>query len=349
MLWCEPFGHTAVENLLDRSLPLVLDSYIFFHDQEPVNTVVYADLFKAAKIRGRDLTKGQVYHGPPIDLDAIPGTVVVSEKGKNVVELCDQYGWKSSYYFYHGWAALDWYRGYNRSYQLLAPEDRDPTTTFFCPNRIIGGERSHRTVLLYWLHRLQLMHNHISAPAVCPATMETVSQISQRYSNHLPDMESVLSQAKLPRLLHGEDHCVMSSYCLGNWKEVHDSFVYVSTETVFAGDKLHLTEKAFKPIALGMPFVLVSTVGSLDYLQSYGFRSFASVWNEDYDTITNDNDRLGSIARLLKDLDTLSISEKKQIWRHCLPIIKHNWNWFYHGGFEAVLWEELTNMVKSWQ
>jgi len=28
-------------------------------------------------------------------------------------------------------------------------------------------------------------------------------------------------------------------------------------------------------------------------------------------------------------------------------VIEHNWNWFYQGGFESVLWSELTSMLDS--
>lgn len=140
----------------------------------------------------------------------------------------------------------------------------------------------------------------------------------------------------------------MRSCDMRNWSEVHDSLVYLSTETVFFGQRWHLTEKTFKPIALGMPFVLLSTVGSLEYLRSYGFQSFGHIWNEDYDLESDDPARFESVARVLKDIGALTIAEKKQLWRHCLPIIKHNWNWFYGGDFERTLWRELTDMLKSW-
>ena len=349
MLWCEPFGHTGVENLLDRSLPRMMDSYIFFHDQEPVNSIVYDELFSLAKLRGRDLTGGKIYGGPPVDLDRVPGIMVTSELGQAVDEVCQHYGWTPSYYFYHGWAALDWYRGYNRSFQLMPPEARSPTKTFMCPNRIIGGERRHRALLLYWFEKLGLMHNHVSAPMVCPETGEDIVLIANKYRDMLPDITDVVCRMSVPKFFQGEDTNVMSSCWLGNWPEVHDSLLYVVTETVFSGRRLHLTEKTFKPMALGMPFVILSTAGSLDYLRSYGFRSFDSIWSEAYDCENNDLERIRQVAQLLRDLDALSPAEKKHLWQHCLPIIKHNWTWFYHGGFEQRLWQELTSMVESWR
>lgn len=351
MLWCEPFGCSGIENLLSRSATSLPNRYFFFHDQEPVNILVYQDLFQAAKCRGRDRGGGldpvsgkHKWFDPTI----AAGHVVVSEKGDNVTALCQQFDWTSHYYFYHGWAALDWYRGYNRSFQLVSPELRNPTTAFFCANRIVGGERRHRVLFLYWLQKLSLLHNHVSIPERCPETQQDLPTIAATFAHQFPDMPQHISQIKSPRLLQGESTQIMSSCWLGNWAEVHDSLIYVATETVYFGSRLHLTEKSLKPIALGMPFVLLATANSLQYLKQYGFKTFDTLWPEHYDQETNDLARAAKVAELLKSIDDLSPQEKKQLWRHAVPIIKHNWNWFYHDGFEQVLWHELTQMLELW-
>jgi hypothetical protein len=46
-----------------------------------------------------------------------------------------------------------------------------------------------------------------------------------------------------------------------------------------------LTEKALRPIACGQPFILAATPGSLQYLRSYGFKTFSGYIDETYDTI----------------------------------------------------------------
>jgi hypothetical protein len=96
-----------------------------------------------------------------------------------------------------------------------------------------------------------------------------------------------------------------------------------------------------------MPFVLTAPAGSLEYLRSYGFKTFDSVWDEDYDTLLGDLTRSESIAQTLKNIDSKSAEEKRIMWEKCLPIIEHNWNWFYKGGFEQRLWDELEQMLKN--
>jgi hypothetical protein len=157
----------------------------------------------------------------------------------------------------------------------------------------------------------------------------------------------VLSSMDLPRLFPGEDTQRMSSCWLDQIELCAESMIYHVSETVYFGRRQHLTEKTFKPIALGMPFVLGAPQGSLAYLRQYGFKTFDTVWSEEYDTVQDDNRRLGRLMHLLKKLDNQNEQEKNDMFQKCIPIIEHNWNHFYGGGFEKILWEELTTMLHN--
>jgi hypothetical protein len=113
---------------------------------------------------------------------------------------------------------------------------------------------------------------------------------------------------------------------------------------VATGRRHHLTEKTFKPIALGMPFVIVGTQGSLRYLRSYGFKTFGDLWDESYDDETDDHRRIEKIAHVLKYLEN---TDRQTIFESAHEIIEHNWNHFYNGGFESVLWQELKDMLNE--
>jgi len=141
----------------------------------------------------------------------------------------------------------------------------------------------------------------------------------------------------------------MTSCWLTNFQEAADSLIYVATETVYFGKRLHLTEKTIKAIALEMPFVLVAPAHSLEYLREYGFKTFGHVFDERYDAETDDLLRLEMVAKLLKDLDGLSKRERAQIHKACLPIVEHNYDHFYRGGFSDILWQELMHMLNTLQ
>jgi len=346
MFFCDPPGHTDPEHLFNLGRDDIVESdYVFFHDQEPVDPDLYSKLFDEVKIRNMDI---QQPRGPDTKI-LFPGHVIVSERGDFVKELCDRYGWKSHYYFYHGWACQDWFRGYDRSFLIPRAEDRTPTRTFISPNRIVGGRRDHRVLFLYNVFKKSLDHNHISAPRICTYENVDISTVARKYCSIYTDIEQVFDQAELPRLFQGEETQQMTSCWLSNFHEAQDSLIYVPTETVYFGRRTHITEKTFKAIALEMPFVLVAPAGSLEYLREYGFQTFADIFDESYDEETDDIRRIERVTKLLKDLDDLSIRERQHIHRACLPRVKHNYNHFYHGGLTNILWRELLSMLDGLQ
>jgi hypothetical protein len=332
MLHCDPPGSSGPEDLTSHGIHNVQEfNYILFHDQEPIHLDIHKQLFDSVKTRTENLNDT---YGP------YHKAIVTSEKNSHAVEeACRIYGWKSYYYFFHGWAALDWYRGYDKSFLMTDPKSRIITKSFISPNRIIGGKRRHRVDLMHLLLKQNVTNAHISFPAVCPAENQHILDIAT------PDQQSAFASANLPWNFTGEEGHPMHSCYLSLFKEAAESLAYLVTETVYEGQRHHLTEKSFKPICLRMPFVLVSTAGSLEYLRSYGFRTFNSIWDESYDDEINDDKRLTMIADLLKNIDSMSNSRRLELFEMALPIIEHNYNHFYNGGFEQILWNELISML----
>jgi hypothetical protein len=338
LFFCDPPGHTGPEYLFNLGCDdTVENNYVFMHDQEPVDIDLFEPLFNDVIRRNDDISAKP------------PGHVVVSEKGEHVDKLCDKYGWTPHYYFYHGWACLDWFRGYDRAFLIPRACDRNPTQTFMSPNRIVGGRRDHRVLFLYNVFKNQLEHNYITAPRTCPAECVDIASIAQKYTNVYQDITNVFEQAQLPRLFAGETTQTMTSCWLTNFDEAADSLVYVPTETIYFGRRTHITEKTFKAIALEMPFVLVSSAGSLAYLREYGFRTFADVFDESYDLETDDILRIEKVVALLKQLDNLTAEQRQAIHQRCLPIVEHNYRHFYSGDFSKVLWTELTGMLDGFR
>jgi hypothetical protein len=346
LFFCDPPGNTSPDSLFNLGTDgIVENDYVFMHDQEPVHLDIFEPLFDEVNIRNLDLWRN---NDQPL-LPSPIGHVIVSERGQYVEQLCQQYGWTPHYYFYHGWACLDWFRGYDKTFLIARARDRHPTRTFMSPNRIVAGKRDHRVLFLYNVFKNSLDNNHISAPRVCQYEHVDIAIIAQKYAHVYQDISDVFAQATLPRLFAGEDQQEMHSYRLGNWAEAADSLVYVPTETVYFGRRQHLTEKTFKAIALEMPFVLVAPAGSLAYLREYGFQTFDSVFDESYDLETDDVVRIEKVTELLKHLNNLSVAERQQIHQACLPIVEHNYHHFYSGAFADRLWEELTQMLDQFK
>lgn len=336
MFFCDPPGRSDPDALFNLGQDDVIETdYVFFHDQEPVWMDLHRPLFDDVVRRNDD-----IYAKPQ-------GHVVVSERGEYVDQLCAEYGWQPHYYFYHGWACQDWYRGYDKTFLIARARDRAPTQTFISPNRIVAGKRDHRVLFLYNVFKHHLEHNWISAPRVCAYENVDISVIAQKYCNTYSDIEQVFNRAPLPKLFPGEDTQVMSSCWLTNFDQAADSLVYVPTETVYFGRRTHITEKTFRAIALEMPFVLVAPAGSLAYMREYGFKTFGDVIDESYDLETDDIRRVEKVVKLLKDLDNLSVTERQNLHRAMLPAVEHNYNHFFNGGLTDVLWPELLSMLNG--
>ena len=332
--WFDPFGSVRFEDLKNsaqiNNKQGDAQRYLFW-DQEPM----HPDLFNQFAQQFVDIYDGHTH-------------LITSERNSAYVNWAvDTYGFVPHYYFFHGWAALDWYRGYDKSFLISPPWTRTITRTFIAPNRIVAGAREHRLIMMYHLIKNNLLDNHISFPQVCPAEgtdiMTAILPLKARY----PDIEAQYRSTLFPLQFDGEAAAPNHSYCLDLIKQSTESLLYLVTETVAHGQRQHLTEKTFKPICLGMPFVIVGTQGSLEYLRSYGFRTFGDLWDESYDTIADTDQRIAAIADLLKQLDSLPLAERQQLHAQAQEIVVHNYLHFYEGNFERVLWSELTAMINE--
>ena len=313
--WFDPFGSTNFNDICNVP-PIEQGQRWVFWDQEPVH------LDRAYQFFEQFL---------PVYGSNSKVTVVTSEyRSADVQHLCDTYNLQSAYYFFHGWAALDWYRGYDKSF-LHQPKNIQHT--FLCPNNIIGGKRQHRLTLFNELCKRDLLKNNlVSMPDKCPYEGIAVKD----YINYNVD---------LPLTIDNFNNHAKNSHQITMWKHAAESLVQVVTETSYYGKKNHLTEKTFKPIVLKQPFILVSNQGSLEYLRRYGFKTFEGVWDESYDQLPDDK-RISAIGNLLEELEHSNCRE----WLHeqCAPIVEHNYNHFYGGAFEKILWDELIGMVEHW-
>ena len=358
--FCDPFGRSDPDSLVNYGRDDIPEhNYTLLWDQEPINLNIHTETFDKVVLKNQDLHTAcnsrnlhnqlalDSGYNKPLRTNGQVGTIICSECDSDTVDaVCKKYNWKSYYYFFHGWAALDWYRGYDRTFLIKPWQERTISKTFLAPNRIVAGERQHRLEMLYWIFKLGMTDNHISCPDVCPAENITIMDAIHPLKKRLSDIETVFETQPLPLNFQGEVGHPMRSCWLDLFNESAESLLYLVTETVASGRRHHLTEKTFKPIALGMPFIIVGTQGSLRYLRNYGFRTFGDLWDESYDDEPDDAKRIEKIARVLELLESLE-DDRQAIFDSAWDIIQHNWNHFYGGGFEAILWQELKDMLND--
>lgn len=102
------------------------------------------------------------------------------------------------------------------------------------------------------------------------------------------------------------------------------TFISVISETLVDEGTLFITEKTWKPIMVGHPFMVLGNRGTLKYLKSIGYKTFSPWINEEYDDISDSSIRLNKIVNELDKLSKKSVEELQDIRKEMKDVCKHN-------------------------
>jgi hypothetical protein len=104
--------------------------------------------------------------------------------------------------------------------------------------------------------------------------------------------------------------------------------------------QLRATEKTYKPLAMGHPFLLCGNRGVLEELRKQGFQTFAPFLNEDYDLIDNGPERIQAVHRELKRLSELDDDTFYAGMKRVTEAVIHNMIVF-RAMFNKLQWADL--------
>ena len=104
-------------------------------------------------------------------------------------------------------------------------------------------------------------------------------------------------------------------------KPYEDTYFSLVTETVFDIPYSFRTEKIWKPIAMGHPWIAVANCGFYRDIHNLGFRTYSHVIDESFDQIDNNQDRLDRIAAVVNDLCQQDLAAFLQ---ECYTVSKYN-------------------------
>jgi len=256
-------------------------------------------------------------------------------------ELCRSHVFRDWYYFFHGFAALDWYNDAKYFDQQITW-----TKPYISLNRLHVNDRSYRLNLVARLAEQKLLaQGHVS--------LQLDHTEYGSWQHELMDPNTKLSEAAQELIIKHLDRPMILDVTesTGNisanfghqefdlWKS---GLWHIVTETVFYYDKLHLTEKIFKPIVAQRPFMLAAAPGNLAYLKSYGFKTFDRWIDESYDTIQDPDLRLQAIVDQTRRLCAMSDNQLRQMHREMQPVLEYNFNHMW-GNFKHHIVDELVD------
>lgn len=123
------------------------------------------------------------------------------------------------------------------------------------------------------------------------------------------------------------------------------SMISVVTETLAYEEAIAETEKSFKPIIYKQPFIIVGQAKSLQNLKNKGYKTFSKWFDESYDDITDNKERIIKIVELCKTISDWDRDTKEKFINETKEITEHNYRNFTNI-YQNILpnfWRELQN------
>lgn len=128
-----------------------------------------------------------------------------------------------------------------------------------------------------------------------------------------------------------------------------NSFLFLVSETNVNTGQLFFSEKVFKPIAIGMPFLLLGNPGSLAVLREMGFVTFDQWWDESYDHETSLCARIEAILDILEFLSCRTNDLKIEWRKEMQPVLQHNQDLYRLISHKNQAKEVFNRIKQEWE
>ena len=342
-----PHGEKNRDNLQELNGPILwkeraLSIPVYCHDQEPLDYELYQNITKNYKLRNilKSLSMElsmysdrNLMHQPTIYNKTC---LLHSEKRSTNLTTYQTNECVDVYYWSHALMALDWFR-----FAEHTTQKKQVDKLFLIYNRAWCGTREYRLKFLDLLVELGLEN-------YCQTSVNPVEpDLGIHYKIHKfknPRWCPIVSLENFFPINTAQSH-YSADFDLNDYESTN---IEVVLETLFDDSRLHLTEKSLRPIACGQPFIIAGTYGSLEYLRSYGFKTFGNIWDESYDTIENSEERLFAITNLMKTISQWTPEEKITKLINAQEIANYNRRHFFNKDFINQITAELkTNLISG--
>jgi hypothetical protein len=106
------------------------------------------------------------------------------------------------------------------------------------------------------------------------------------------------------------------------------TFLSIISETIVDTNSVLISEKTWKAVLVGHPFMLVGSRGSLKQLREMGYRTFDKWIDESYDDVDTFQERIEIITNNLKKLREKNLEELINIRNEMTEVCMFNQNYF---------------------
>lgn len=127
------------------------------------------------------------------------------------------------------------------------------------------------------------------------------------------------------------------------------TFLSIIGETDFHANCIFFSEKTFKPIALGHPFMISGNKHSLKKLKEFGYKTFSQWIDESYDNLGSYQERSKAIAKELKRISKLPLDTLISIRKEMEEVVLHNRNLYFKriAGHHSDIYPSLPGIIRD--
>lgn len=210
------------------------------------------------------------------------------------------------------------------------------TNLYVCYNR---RPRYHRLIMLCSLLANNIWHRGLISHR--PDNFkQDLSRVNWEFQSYVKMLEAIGPKELDMDLL---DNNPAIQYNIDHYKQ---TFLSLIPETGFSNHSVFFSEKIWKSIRVGHPFILVGSPGMLKELHNLGFKTFSNWWDESYDDEINLEKRIKKISNVLLKLSQVSITELKDLRRDLRDTVEFNQNLINSFGLENPM-DKIATVVKE--
>ena len=222
--------------------------------------------------------------------------------------------------------------------------------SILCMNRRM---REHRLATLCLLNKHNLVKDNgvsfqFTIDSQFSFVVEGVINDNKRYNDFRLEYDKLRKMkyqyVDYPIALEAKDG-VNHGYGWENKRPYLDSYLNITTETDFINPTGYASEKVWKPFGFFQPVLLVGSQGTLEFIRSFGFKTFDGFIDESYDKEKDNVKRFELIEKEIIKLSKMSKQEVHDWYWSMEDILVHNFNLFKDYGSNR--YEQYVKMFKE--
>ena len=202
-------------------------------------------------------------------------------------------------------------------------------------NSLNRAHRNHRTEHLYFL-----AENKLQGLISGGAWFDTHPIDAPIYQTVEYNHYKTVLTANYPKTVDVKDLVNQVPNLINNLEIYENSQLTVVTESHFnQTGGLFITEKTFRPLLVGHPFMILGQQGTLKKLRSWGFITDFDGIDQSYDLIEDNKERFIQFHQSLTNWCYKSLEEKRFLLQKWESTIKHNFNHYNIINFKKSMFD----------